>query len=183
MNLLKDTLVLNESMIPVSFTSRYRAITMVWTDRAEVVCFDTEEFLHSEKEIISVPRVIRLRSTFFKKSKRRIPFSRRNVVVRDSIHGRGQCQYCLKILIPKEITFDHIRPKSKGGVSNWSNLVVCCSVCNKRKSNYTAEECGMHVFRIPAEPSIHDKRYNYRLTTDAPRVEWEPWIDYLHITW
>ena len=44
------------------------------------------------------------------------------------------CQYCGD---KKDLTFDHLLPKSKGGLTDWNNVVTACSSCNVKKvENY-----------------------------------------------
>ena len=33
------------------------------------------------------------------------------------------CQYCGSF---KDLTIDHVVPKSRGGTNTWDNLVTCC---------------------------------------------------------
>ena len=33
----------------------------------------------------------------------------------------------------KELTFDHLLPRSKGGRTDWNNVVTACSACNVKK--------------------------------------------------
>lgn len=50
------------------------------------------------------------------------------------------CHYCKKeILDVREITKDHVIPKSKGGKDNASNIVPCCHRCNAEKGNRSYE--------------------------------------------
>lgn len=44
---------------------------------------------------------------------------------------RLQCAYCGK---PGD-TLDHVRPRSRGGRSDRSNLVCCCATCNRLKGS------------------------------------------------
>jgi 5-methylcytosine-specific restriction endonuclease McrA len=177
---MKETLILDNSMMPINFTSGQKAVKMLYTNKADIVYFDENEVFRSEKFDVGMPRVIRLKNQITMKFRRKIPFSRRNVVTRDSVNGRAQCQYCLKLLGLKSVTFDHVHPKSKGGVSNFSNLVVACLPCNKKKDNMTVDESGMHPFRKPVEPSINDKRFEFRLKIDKVIKEWEAWENYLY---
>jgi 5-methylcytosine-specific restriction endonuclease McrA len=43
----------------------------------------------------------------------------------------GECHYCNRI---RELTRDHVVPKSKGGPNRQWNYVPCCSPCNQRKA-------------------------------------------------
>ena len=46
------------------------------------------------------------------------------------------CRYCgTKIYDRDDITVDHIKPISKGGKTEPSNLIICCKTCNKSKSS------------------------------------------------
>ena len=53
-----------------------------------------------------------------------------------------ECRYCHK----KEITKDHIIPKSRGGRNVKSNFQPLCSVCNLNKNNLTDREIA-EIFR------------------------------------
>ena len=50
-------------------------------------------------------------------------FTRFKVFLRDKF----SCQYCGSNV---ELTFDHLLPRSKGGETNWDNVVTTCSACN-----------------------------------------------------
>ena len=45
------------------------------------------------------------------------------------------CQYCAEIFDKKDLTLDHVIPKSKKGPSNWENVVTACKACNLKKAN------------------------------------------------
>ncbi len=47
-----------------------------------------------------------------------------------------ECQ-CKRTIerIPEQGTIDHLIPKSRGGKSNISNLVICCFACNQEKGD------------------------------------------------
>ncbi len=61
------------------------------------------------------------------------------------------CVYCGS---KKNLTIDHIIPKSKGGDNTWKNLVTCCSPCNLKKGDKSLEEIGMKLIKKPTEPNI-----------------------------
>src|SRR5512143_342332 len=65
---------------------------------------------------------------------------------------RHTCQYCGVHLPPEELSVDHILPRSRGGRSTWTNCVLSCLRCNRRKSNRSVEEAGMRLIRQPVEP-------------------------------
>ena len=47
----------------------------------------------------------------------------------------GTCIYCGKPLIRREMTYDHIYPKSRGGKSLLENYVLACPDCNNSKGD------------------------------------------------
>lgn len=48
----------------------------------------------------------------------------------------GVCPYCRKQFEEKDMHGDHIKPWSKGGITERSNLQMLCKTCNIKKSNY-----------------------------------------------
>ena len=62
-----------------------------------------------------------------------------------------KCGYCSST---RNLTIDHIIPRSKGGENTWQNLVTCCSRCNSLKDNKKAEEVGLNLKVVPYEPTI-----------------------------
>ena len=67
---------------------------------------------------------------YYKFSKK-VKFSRSNVFLRDMF----TCQYCKNVFEKKDLTIDHIIPKSKGGETNWLNVTTCCKSCNLSKAD------------------------------------------------
>jgi 5-methylcytosine-specific restriction endonuclease McrA len=74
--------------------------------------------------------------------------SRKNILWRD----KSQCQYCGVIEAPKDMTIDHVIPRSRGGGNTWSNLVTCCKKCNQKKRDRTPEEASMSLLNKPIRP-------------------------------
>ena len=74
--------------------------------------------------------------------------NRTNILWRD----KNQCQYCGVIQTPKELTLDHVLPKSRDGENTWTNLVTCCKKCNQEKRDRTPEEAGMSLLKKPKAP-------------------------------
>ena len=72
--------------------------------------------------------------------------TRHNIFRRDG----GRCQYCGTT---KELTLDHVVPKSKGGKSTWNNLVTACKPCNARKGDFSLDQIDMKLKNQPYKPS------------------------------
>ena len=45
----------------------------------------------------------------------------------------------------KELTFDHLIPRSKGGLTNWENVVTACSHCNWTKGSKCLSQVGFKL--------------------------------------
>ena len=58
----------------------------------------------------------------------------------------------------KDLTFDHLLPKSKGGLTDWNNVVTACSSCNVKKGGKLFKDCD----------SNHDKCLHPEEALKAP---------------
>jgi 5-methylcytosine-specific restriction endonuclease McrA len=56
------------------------------------------------------------------------------------INDPPTCPYCQKPPHWRNISIDHIQPRSREGSSEQDNLVFCCKSCNLAKGNLTGEE-------------------------------------------
>lgn len=66
-----------------------------------------------------------------------------------SVHGR-KCVYCGQ----PATTVDHLRPVSIGGTDEFENLAPCCTTCNTRKGNRTAEEHIRYIALMGARQRV-----------------------------
>jgi 5-methylcytosine-specific restriction endonuclease McrA len=57
-----------------------------------------------------------------------------------SISDHMICPYCEDLILPLEISLDHIMPRSRGGTDELSNLHYTCFSCNLMKGNLTDAE-------------------------------------------
>jgi hypothetical protein len=62
------------------------------------------------------------------------------------------CQYCNTKKLHRELTLDHVFPKSRGGQDTWENLTTACKECNNKKADRTPDEAGMKLLTVPAKP-------------------------------
>ena len=165
----EPVLVLNATYEPINVTAARRAVVLVLKGVAT-----TEEengsFLHAARVAIRIPSVIRL--TQF----RRIPYqtralSRKNILLRD----RYTCQFCGRVLPASELTLDHVVPRSRGGHTDWDNLVACCHGCNNLKGDRLPEEVGLKLHRTPRPFTLHTSRQLMRMMGKSD----ERWRKYL----
>jgi 5-methylcytosine-specific restriction endonuclease McrA len=80
----------------------------------------------------------------------RVPFSKKNVLVRDGFI----CAYCGAKR--QRLTIDHIIPKSKGGKANFENCVSSCKPCNNKKGDRTPREALMYLKVKAYQPTISE---------------------------
>jgi len=99
--------------------------------------------------------------------------TRTNILRRDN----WTCQYCGKKSRDKKLmTIDHVKPKSKGGDSGWTNLVCACIKCNQRKANMSLKKSGMKLKRSPKKPNVYAMKL---VGLDHQGKElWSRWIGY-----
>jgi 5-methylcytosine-specific restriction endonuclease McrA len=139
-------LVLNAGFEPLTFVSIRRAVILLMKDKAELVESHVERALRAERAHYPYPLVIRLLTYIKIPPRLSLPVSRRWVLRRDGY----ACQYCGRT--DGELTMDHVLPLSRGGQTNWTNVVTACVPCNRRKANRTPDEAGMRLHTQPFKP-------------------------------
>ncbi len=141
-------LVLNATYEPINVCTVRRAVVLLLKEKAEVIERADAE-LHAMSTTMARPVVIRLVSYV------RIPRdTHRRKITRRAVFARDEwtCQYCGA---RSNLTVDHVIPRSKGGSSNWDNIVASCAPCNRRKGNLLPRQAGMQLRRAPRTPSPH----------------------------
>ncbi len=123
-----------------------RAVKLVFMEKVEVV-EESERVVRSVSESMRIPSVVRL-VRYVRFRRREARFSRRNVYARDHYI----CQYCNNRFPVDELTCDHVIPRSRGGGTDWTNIVTCCAKCNRKKGGRTPEEAGVHLLKRPHRP-------------------------------
>ena len=98
-------------------------------------------------------------------------FTRFNVFLRD----RFPCQYCGD---DQDLTFDHLVPRSRGGMTRWENVVTACAPCNLQKGGKLPQEAKMYPAQKPYRPTVFALHRNGRLF--PPNYLHESWLDYLY---
>jgi hypothetical protein len=63
------------------------------------------------------------------------------------------CMYCGIRFPSRELSRDHIRPFSQGGVDVWTNVVTACRRCNNQKASRTPEQAKMYLLAVPFTPT------------------------------
>jgi 5-methylcytosine-specific restriction endonuclease McrA len=156
---------------PLSLWSWQDAIKAVFLERVTIIS-EYDEVIASPSLQMNLPSVIALNE--YVPQRRNPAFTRFNVFLRD----RFSCQYCGQGFSASELTFDHVTPRSKGGRTNWTNVVAACSPCNLRKGNKLPRQCNMHPLAEPRAPNVWQLQENGRAF--PPNYLHESWRDYLY---
>ena len=173
----RHVLVLNKHWLAVHVCTARRAMSLLYQGIAHVVTenYETHDFgkwrelsdngagnsngngftnghenrlIHTPVFSLRIPVVIVLQR-YHRNPPRTVRFNRRNLFLRDS----HQCQYCGSRPDYAALTIDHVIPRSRGGQSEWRNVVVACIRCNTKKGNHLSSECGMAPRTKPRRPT------------------------------
>ena len=172
------TLVLNADMQPLSWAplsswSWQEAVTAVMQRRVVQLKAYEEVTIRSAHAEFEVPAVVCLRRYH---QRRAVPFTRFNLFLRDEF----RCQYCGCERSARDLTFDHVIPRSRGGKSGFRNIVAACQACNLKKGNRTPERAGLRLLRPPRPPSPSEiDRVGRRLAVRHKDLH-RTWLDFLY---
>ena len=166
---MNHTLILNKNWIPVNVTSVKRALMLMYRESASALCTSTYEtysidcwidrsidraeklpiykFFKTTRSPIERPEIVIL-ATYNGVPFTEINFTRHNLYKRDNY----SCQYCGTLSTVKELTIDHIKPRSLGGRNSWQNCVTSCLACNTKKANTLLHNSGMKLIKEPRVP-------------------------------
>jgi 5-methylcytosine-specific restriction endonuclease McrA len=163
-------LVLNADFRPLSY---FPLSVLPWQDAVSAVVKDTvavvadyDAVVRSPSTEIRLPSVVAVRE--YRTMPRRVAFTRFNVFLRD----RFRCQYCGEQFASNDLSFDHVVPRCRGGLTCWENIVAACRPCNTRKNKFLV----MKPLRAPAEPTAHELLVAKRCF--PPNFLHESWVDY-----
>ena len=195
MSLCSEVLILNKYFLAVKVGIAKDAICALYTGKASVVdqhytvrnlqqwveygsLLDLEPKeaakyvgkVSSPSLTIYIPRVIKIDTTAGIDIIKTVKYSRHNVYKRD----RNECQYCGIKCKTSIKTLDHVHPRSKGGKSNWENVVTSCKYCNGKKGSQTLDQLGWELRNKPITPE-----WKSHIGTPFDRVQNEYWESFL----
>lgn len=191
---MQDVLVLNRSFIAVHVIDWKKAMTLLVAEKADVIdeeyrkysFLDWKElssmmtefpggFVRSPSCTIAVPEVIILRA-FDRLPSSDVKFTRRNIYK----HYDNKCCYCGKVHDTRLLNLDHVMPKSRGGRTDWSNIVISCITCNTAKANRTPREAHLVMHYHPTKPTWHQS-FSGRISALAHnRLTWQKFVDAIY---
>lgn len=169
---MADTLVINAdgqpvSLLPLSAVPWKEAILYMYHDKCDVLEWYDDWVVRSPSWETRVPAVIMLKQ--FLRRSAGVRFSKSNVYLRDQYH----CLYCGTNVNNSTATMDHVIPISKGGKTNWENIVTACGPCNTKKANHNR----MKPRYAPYKPGYYELvRKRKQLPFNLRHDSWAQWI-------
>lgn len=179
---MKKTLLLNSDWSPLNFVSPFRALNLLLCGRAELISMDDrpscwDEKINSVSMSYEMPATLRLlqrvnRQYNAPRFRKKVLFNRDN----------WQCQYCGVRLDWSSVTIDHVKPKSKGGITSWKNCVAACKRCNIKKGCKSPSEVGMTLRNTPNDPKIiHFWEWDFTSHNNGS-LSWHPdWLLFFNL--
>ena len=141
------------SVVVLNFDYSYLN-TVDWKKACKYLVKKKAEIVKAAKEIIRTvdheytkPIIVRLLEMKRSVYKKKVPFSFKNVLKRD----KNTCQYCGTT---KNLTIDHVHPKSKGGRNTFENCVTACHACNHKKGDRPLHTTGLRLRKKPYAPTL-----------------------------
>lgn len=126
-----------------------RALCLVMKGKTEVLKYAKTVIRRADGSEVKIPLVIKLIKVIRLIYKNKVPYTKRNVLIRDKF----TCQYCGS---KRELTIDHIIPSSRGGKNTFENCVAACKPCNNKKNDRTPIEAKMYLRKRPYAPTISE---------------------------
>ena len=171
---MSDVLILNAdaqpiSYLPLSVVKWKEAIKYMYHNKCDVLEWYDDWVVKSPSWETKVPAVIMMRE--YVRQKTEVRFSKSNVFLRDQY----TCLYC-KTHVPKsDLTLDHVLPISRGGKTNWTNIVTACNKCNGLKANKTR---GWKPLYDPYRPGYWELvRNRKQIEYSIRHPSWKEWIN------
>ncbi len=127
-----------------------RALRLMVKKKVQVIKYSDRVVQGAEGFFLRLPAVMKLIKLIRTLYRSRVPFSKRNVLIRDGY----TCVYCGRKT--KRLTIDHIIPRSQGGKSTFENCVACCRSCNSKKGGRTPSQAQMFLKKKPYQPTISE---------------------------
>lgn len=142
-------IVLNGDYTYLNTVGWRRAVCLMIKGKTEVLKYADRVLRCADGSAIKIPLIMRLIKIVRMIYKNKVPFSKRNIMVRDGY----RCVYCNG---NRKLTIDHIIPTSRGGKSSFENCTTACRKCNNKKGNRTPSEAKMYMTKQAHSPTISE---------------------------
>lgn len=163
-------LLLDKAYRPMRAVNWRRAMLLDLAGRVEVLQY-YDRVVRTTSAQFPMPAVIRV-THWLERTPASVALTRRNVLLRDG----HRCVYCGHAGVGKELTIDHVMPRSRGGRTAWENVVAACAPCNRRKGDRTPDEADMRLGTTPHRPSALQLGRRGMIVIGDPPAEWREWL-------
>ncbi|MGD2072236.1 MAG: HNH endonuclease [Candidatus Thorarchaeota archaeon] len=147
---MNQCVVLNADYSFLNIVDWKRAVCLVVKEKVTVLKWSKKIVGCGDTGTMRIPLVLKLIKIIRTIYRARVPFSKKNVMVRDNF----RCAYCGNR--PRKLTVDHIIPSSQGGKTNFENCVSACKPCNNLKNNRTPSQAKMFLKVKAYQPTISE---------------------------
>jgi len=158
-------LLLNSTYEPLNVINVKRALRLVMSGKAGSVEADGAG-IRTISRTFPLPHVVKM-AYYVRRPTQRVKFTKRTVLARDGY----ACQYCG--VQTRDLTLDHVLPKTLGGETIWTNVVAACRRCNGTKGGRTLKESGFVLSRTPKEPRFLPY---LRLVRNSYQKTWDKYL-------
>lgn len=156
------------SYYPLSLWTWQEAVKAAFLERVTILA-EYEDVVRSPTTEIRIPSVVVLKD--YVRPQKKVAFTRFNLFLRDEFC----CQYCGA---KGDLTFDHVVPRARGGITSWQNVVAACSRCNLFKGSKSLRQSGMSLRKPALQPEAEQLRNMGRKF--PPNHLHESWMDFLY---
>lgn len=147
---MTQCILLNADYTFLNMVNWKRAMCLMAKGKVQVLRQSERVIRSGEGLVVKVPAVMKLIKLIRTLYVNRVPFSKKNVIVRDGF----KCAYCGNDR--ERLTIDHIIPKSRGGQTDFENCVASCKPCNNKKGSKTPSEARMYLKVKAFQPTISE---------------------------
>jgi len=145
---MNQCVLLNADYSFLNVVNWKRAMCLIAKGKVQVLRHSERLIRTAEGLAVRVPIVMKLVKLIRTLYINRVPFSKKNILIRDGF----KCAYCGSE--KGKLTIDHIIPKSRGGKTDFENCVSSCKSCNNKKGNKIPSEANMYLKAKTYQPTI-----------------------------
>ena len=147
--IMGKVIVLNYDYSFLNVVNPEKAFLYIAKDKVIIEKY-TEKELTTFEGSFKVPLIIRFTYMIRQVYKRKVPWNKKNVCIRDNY----TCAYCG--VYDKKMTVDHVIPKAAGGKNTFENTTSSCKKCNNKKGDRSCKEMGMFPTHRMVQPTISE---------------------------
>jgi 5-methylcytosine-specific restriction endonuclease McrA len=106
--------------------------------------------LHRRRTVLPLHSIVACDGQIVPELRSAPPLTNRALFRRDA----NLCLYCGQGHLDRDLTRDHVLPRSRGGTDHWENVVAACKRCNHFKGNRLLSEIALELRALPYTPNF-----------------------------